>query len=158
MANFNLSVEIHGGTSYSPHGDRCTLSHGVFESWLHPSRYRTKFCNDGMNCARRVCFFAHAADQMRAVSDEEDEKVCHTVPPLTPSRTLSIDSNDMLQDDSVFGQNIRPTEQASVSSLRASLDNIDLDHLWRSDSQDSNEQLSRMNSIWASPLDIGFSR
>ena len=23
-------------------GDQCPFSHGVFESWLHPSRYRTQ--------------------------------------------------------------------------------------------------------------------
>ena len=141
--------------TYSPHGDSCTLSHGVFESWLHPSRYRTKFCNDGVNCTRRVCFFAHTSDQLREVSDEEDEKICQPVPP--PLAHALSGSNDMLHDDSLFGQHVGPAEQVSVRSLSDSLDNIDLDHLWRSDSQDSNEQLSR-SSIWASTLDIGFSR
>ncbi|XP_078439720.1 zinc finger CCCH domain-containing protein 20-like [Wolffia australiana] len=54
-------------------GDACEYAHGVFECWLHPSRYRTQACKDGVNCRRRVCFFAHTPDQLRAVS-----------PPMSP--------------------------------------------------------------------------
>ncbi|XP_078431271.1 zinc finger CCCH domain-containing protein 2-like [Wolffia australiana] len=46
-------------------GDACELAHGVFECWLHPDRYRTQPCKDGLACRRRVCFFAHTADQLR---------------------------------------------------------------------------------------------
>ncbi|CAK8568409.1 unnamed protein product [Lathyrus sativus] len=46
-------------------GDSCYFAHGVFECWLHPSRYRTQLCNDGTACRRRVCFFAHTIDQLR---------------------------------------------------------------------------------------------
>jgi hypothetical protein len=46
-------------------GDACELAHGVFECWLHPSRYRTQPCKDGTGCRRRVCFFAHTPDQLR---------------------------------------------------------------------------------------------
>ncbi|KAL3825225.1 hypothetical protein ACJIZ3_021254 [Penstemon smallii] len=49
-------------------GDGCEFSHGVFECWLHPARYRTQPCKDGMNCTRRVCFFAHSPDQLRVLS------------------------------------------------------------------------------------------
>ncbi|RWV83260.1 hypothetical protein GW17_00055162 [Ensete ventricosum] len=49
-------------------GDACEFAHGVFECWLHPARYRTQPCKDGTTCARRVCFFAHAADQLRILS------------------------------------------------------------------------------------------
>lgn len=48
-----------------PHGDKCPYAHNVFEYWLHPTRYRTQLCNDGMNCRRRVCFFAHSTAQLR---------------------------------------------------------------------------------------------
>ncbi|XP_074567480.1 zinc finger CCCH domain-containing protein 35-like [Curcuma longa] len=48
-------------------GDACELAHGVFECWLHPDRYRTQTCKDGVGCRRRVCFFAHTADQLRPV-------------------------------------------------------------------------------------------
>lgn len=46
-------------------GDRCPYAHNVFEYWLHPTRYRTQLCNDGRNCARRVCFFAHTLEEVR---------------------------------------------------------------------------------------------
>eukprot|EP00245_Coleochaete_scutata_P007104 TRINITY_DN22199_c0_g1_i1.p1 TRINITY_DN22199_c0_g1~~TRINITY_DN22199_c0_g1_i1.p1 ORF type:complete len:629 (-),score=87.12 TRINITY_DN22199_c0_g1_i1:1143-3029(-) len=46
-------------------GDACEYAHGVFECWLHPARYRTQPCKDGRNCRRRVCFFAHAQEQLR---------------------------------------------------------------------------------------------
>ncbi|KAK7311403.1 hypothetical protein RJT34_09533 [Clitoria ternatea] len=46
-------------------GDTCQFAHGVFECWLHPSRYRTQLCKDGTGCRRRVCFFAHTDDQLR---------------------------------------------------------------------------------------------
>ncbi|KAK7283219.1 hypothetical protein RIF29_12599 [Crotalaria pallida] len=48
-------------------GDTCHLAHGVFECWLHPSRYRTQMCKDGTCCRRRVCFFAHTAEQLRVL-------------------------------------------------------------------------------------------
>ncbi|KAL6963332.1 hypothetical protein U1Q18_047780 [Sarracenia purpurea var. burkii] len=48
-------------------GDSCEFSHGVFECWLHPTRYRTLPCKDGTHCRRRVCFFAHTPDQLRVL-------------------------------------------------------------------------------------------
>ncbi|KAL6758158.1 hypothetical protein V8C86DRAFT_1808997, partial [Haematococcus lacustris] len=51
-----------------PRGDSCTFSHNVFEYWLHPSRYRTQLCNDGIGCNRKVCFFAHTLDELRVSS------------------------------------------------------------------------------------------
>ncbi|KAH6833907.1 hypothetical protein C2S53_005348 [Perilla frutescens var. hirtella] len=50
-------------------GDNCDFSHGVFECWLHPSRYRTEACKDGKNCKRKVCFFAHSTRQLRIVPE-----------------------------------------------------------------------------------------
>ncbi|GAV74046.1 zf-CCCH domain-containing protein [Cephalotus follicularis] len=52
-----------------PRGDDCEFSHGVFECWLHPSRYRTEACKDGKNCKRKVCFFAHSPSQLRLLSE-----------------------------------------------------------------------------------------
>lgn len=46
-------------------GDSCMYAHGVFECWLHPSRYRTQLCTDGVSCTRRVCFFAHRECELR---------------------------------------------------------------------------------------------
>lgn len=47
-------------------GEMCPYSHGVFESWLHPSRYRTQLCKDGTSCSRPLCFFAHSLPELRA--------------------------------------------------------------------------------------------
>ncbi|KAI4363625.1 hypothetical protein MLD38_019818 [Melastoma candidum] len=47
-------------------GDACEQAHGVFEYWLHPARYRTRACNAGRFCQRKVCFFAHSMEELRA--------------------------------------------------------------------------------------------
>ena len=51
------------------HGDRCLFSHNVYESWLHPSRFRTGMCAFGPKCSRTVCFFAHSAAELRPRDD-----------------------------------------------------------------------------------------
>lgn len=48
-------------------GDMCEYAHGVFECWLHPAQYRTRLCKDGVECNRKVCFFAHKAEELRPV-------------------------------------------------------------------------------------------
>ena len=49
-------------------GDNCPFAHGVFECWLHPSRYRTTLCKEGAGCSRPICFFAHSVAQLREPS------------------------------------------------------------------------------------------
>ncbi|XP_021752052.1 zinc finger CCCH domain-containing protein 23-like [Chenopodium quinoa] len=49
-----------------PRGELCEYAHGVFEYWLHPTKYRTRFCNAGNRCTRPICFFAHSLKQLRA--------------------------------------------------------------------------------------------
>ncbi|KAF8058893.1 zinc finger CCCH domain-containing protein 24 [Scenedesmus sp. PABB004] len=49
-------------------GASCPHSHHVFESWLHPMKFRTMLCKDGDDCHREVCFFAHGAEQLRMPS------------------------------------------------------------------------------------------
>ncbi|XP_052181254.1 zinc finger CCCH domain-containing protein 54-like [Diospyros lotus] len=46
-------------------GDACPFAHGVFEYWLHPDKYRTRPCNAGESCERKVCFFAHSLAELR---------------------------------------------------------------------------------------------
>ncbi|XP_057455529.1 zinc finger CCCH domain-containing protein 2 isoform X2 [Lotus japonicus] len=57
-------------------GDSCEYAHGVFECWLHPSRYRTEACKDGKNCKRKVCFFAHTPRQLRILPVTSNEISC----------------------------------------------------------------------------------
>ncbi|KAL8461227.1 hypothetical protein ACS0TY_032627 [Phlomoides rotata] len=65
-------------------GENCDFSHGVFECWLHPSRYRTEACKDGKNCKRKVCFFAHSTRQLRIVPESPPS------PPMnSPTAALS---------------------------------------------------------------------
>ncbi|WRX16345.1 zinc finger protein [Theobroma cacao] len=52
-----------------PRGDDCDFAHGVFECWLHPTRYRTEACKDGKNCKRKICFFAHSSRELRLLPD-----------------------------------------------------------------------------------------
>lgn len=33
-----------------------------------PPRYRTQLCNDGVNCKRKICFFAHTLEELRVSS------------------------------------------------------------------------------------------
>eukprot|EP00210_Caulerpa_lentillifera_P005105 g4877.t1 len=47
-------------------GDSCSYAHGVFECWLHPSKFRTQLCKDGNKCRRPVCFFAHSLMELRS--------------------------------------------------------------------------------------------
>ncbi|CAJ2676326.1 unnamed protein product [Trifolium pratense] len=56
-------------------GDSCEFAHGVFECWLHPARYRTQPCKDGTSCRRRVCFFAHTTEQLRAPTQQSPRSV-----------------------------------------------------------------------------------
>lgn len=70
-----------------PRGDACEFAHGVFECWLHPSRYRTQLCKDGMQCTRRACFFAHASNQLRVPTDAFGNALGRSSP--TPSGNTS---------------------------------------------------------------------
>jgi uncharacterized paraquat-inducible protein A len=47
-------------------GSSCPNSHNVFESFLHPQKYRTMMCKDRDKCSRPVCFFAHSPDEVRS--------------------------------------------------------------------------------------------
>ncbi|CAO2839105.1 unnamed protein product [Amaranthus hypochondriacus] len=54
-----------GSSGNCPRGELCEFAHGVFEYWLHPTKYRTRVCNLGGQCTRPVCFFAHSPKELR---------------------------------------------------------------------------------------------
>lgn len=85
-------------------GDACELAHGIFESWLHPARYRTQPCKDGRCCRRRVCFFAHTREQLRLLS------------PPSPSSSSSLYIPAM--EASLEAFNLSASSPSSTSSLR----------------------------------------
>ncbi|KAG8052805.1 hypothetical protein GUJ93_ZPchr0001g32443 [Zizania palustris] len=66
-------------------GDACEYAHGVFECWLHPTRYRTQPCKDGTACRRRVCFFAHTPDQLRVLPPQQSSPKSVASSPLAES-------------------------------------------------------------------------
>ncbi|KAJ8438883.1 hypothetical protein Cgig2_007728 [Carnegiea gigantea] len=57
-----------GRSGTCPRGDLCGYTHGVFEYWLHPAKYRTRYCNARGFCTRPVCFFAHSPQELRVPS------------------------------------------------------------------------------------------
>ncbi|KAI3698701.1 hypothetical protein L2E82_42441 [Cichorium intybus] len=86
-------------------GDSCEFAHGVFECWLHPSRYRTEACKDGKNCQRKICFFAHTPRQLRVVPPETTVPVkkhhtesCHC---CAHCRSLSETMNELISNPSL---------------------------------------------------------
>eukprot|EP01026_Neomeris_dumetosa_P056502 TRINITY_DN516_c0_g1_i1.p1 TRINITY_DN516_c0_g1~~TRINITY_DN516_c0_g1_i1.p1 ORF type:complete len:471 (+),score=49.03 TRINITY_DN516_c0_g1_i1:101-1414(+) len=73
-------------------GDICTYAHGVFEAWLHPSKYRTQLCKDGLACGRKVCFFAHHLAELRAVESSASENDQHVESPTSSLHGFPQDS------------------------------------------------------------------
>lgn len=73
-----------------PKGDACEYAHGIFECWLHPAQYRTRLCKDEINCARRVCFFAHKREELRPLYPSTGSAV-----PSPRSYSSSANSFDM---------------------------------------------------------------
>ncbi|GBF98930.1 hypothetical protein Rsub_11722 [Raphidocelis subcapitata] len=66
-----------------PRGDECPCTHNLFEYWLHPDRFRTCICEQGPNCNRPICFFAHAEDERRPLPEGSSDPA--TLPGAQPS-------------------------------------------------------------------------
>ncbi|RVW96361.1 Zinc finger CCCH domain-containing protein 49 [Vitis vinifera] len=90
LGNFTIPARrvLTSGRGTAKKGDSCEFAHGVFECWLHPARYRTQPCKDGPNCRRRVCFFAHTAEQLRVLPQQS---------PRTPGSVESYDGSPLRQ-------------------------------------------------------------
>ncbi|KAF5736438.1 CCCH-type zinc finger protein with ARM repeat domain isoform 1 [Tripterygium wilfordii] len=91
-------------------GDMCEYAHGVFECWLHPAQYRTRLCKDGTSCNRRVCFFAHTAEELRPLYVSTESAV------LSPRASASA-ANVM---DMATALNHFPGSPSSVSAMSPS--------------------------------------
>lgn len=91
-------------------GDMCEYAHGVFECWLHPAQYRTRLCKDGTSCNRRVCFFAHTAEEMRPLYVSTGSAV--------PSPRASASGPSVM--DMAAAMNLLPGSLSSVSSMSPS--------------------------------------
>ncbi|KAJ0094842.1 hypothetical protein Patl1_17202 [Pistacia atlantica] len=88
-------------------GDMCEYAHGVFECWLHPAQYRTRLCKDGTSCNRRVCFFAHTAEELRPLYVSSGSVV-----PSPRSSVSSAGVMDMAATLSLF-----PGSPSSISAM-----------------------------------------
>ncbi|CAI8607506.1 unnamed protein product [Vicia faba] len=88
-------------------GDLCEYGHGVFECWLHPAQYRTRLCKDGTSCNRRVCFFAHVAEELRPLYPSTGSAV-----PSPRSSGSALNVMDM-----AAAMNLLPGSPSAVSSM-----------------------------------------
>ncbi|CAI9779900.1 unnamed protein product [Fraxinus pennsylvanica] len=128
-------------------GDDCEYAHGVFECWLHPARYRTQPCKDGLNCKRRVCFFAHSADQLRILSPRAES---YDGSPHRLAFTSSPDSGSPPTESPPM----TPATATSMSSLSRSLGSNSIHEMIASLRQ---LQLSKVKSIPSWNLQVGCS-
>ncbi|KAL8236442.1 hypothetical protein R6Q59_017523 [Mikania micrantha] len=104
-------------------GDGCEFAHGVFECWLHPHRYRTQPCKDGVNCRRRVCFFAHTPEQLRVLSPHTDSGFASLFSSPAGTSTPPSESPPMSPID---GSLSRSLGSVSVSDMLSSLRRLQL--------------------------------
>ena len=91
-------------------GDMCEYAHGVFECWLHPAQYRTRLCKDGTSCNRRVCFFAHTAEELRPLYVSTGSAV--------PSPRSSASAASVM--DMAAAMNLLPGSPSSISAMSPS--------------------------------------
>ncbi|KAK4768925.1 hypothetical protein SAY86_027075 [Trapa natans] len=83
-------------------GDTCEFAHGVFECWLHPDCYRTQPCKDGLNCPRRVCFFAHTPDQLRIPQQQQHSPTASTESDYGSPHGLCSDTHHLIKSAAPF--------------------------------------------------------
>ncbi|XP_057458639.1 zinc finger CCCH domain-containing protein 30-like [Lotus japonicus] len=133
-------------------GDMCEYAHGVFECWLHPAQYRTRLCKDGTSCNRRVCFFAHTAEELRplyvstgsAVPSPRSSASAASVMDMAAAMSLLPGSPSSISSmsPSHFGQPMSPSASGiSLSSPSWAQPNVPALHL-----PGSNFQSSRLRS------------
>ncbi|KAL2326452.1 hypothetical protein Fmac_025510 [Flemingia macrophylla] len=114
-------------------GDMCEYAHGVFECWLHPAQYRTRLCKDGTSCNRRVCFFAHTAEELRPLYVSTGSAV--------PSPRSSASASNVM--DMAAAMSLLPGSPSSVSSMSPS-------HFGQPMSPSANG-MSLSSAAWAQP-------
>ncbi|KAJ6315559.1 hypothetical protein OIU78_018938 [Salix suchowensis] len=115
-------------------GDLCEYAHGIFESWLHPTQYKTRVCKEGTNCMRRVCFFAHTLNELRplnmpagAESSKEDVIDFTTASNLLPGSSPAVSStspstfNPLKHLSSNSSHSSGPWPQQTIPNLHSSL-------------------------------------
>jgi hypothetical protein len=99
-------------------GDACSLSHGVFECWLHPSKYKTHLCTEGSKCGRELCFFAHSVEELR---EPFEDCVACSLPSCKIGSAVSLTPRSVCGNFSGFNSaNVSPdASQGSISTFSA---------------------------------------
>lgn len=135
-------------------GDRCQFAHGVFETWLHPDKYKTQMCRDQGNCQRKVCFFAHSEMELRdgdgdGVKEGKSNMISpksvlnmNQALPQSPPPQLRIDNDTKVLDrwrerKEIGGQNI--ANDALVQDSNCNINNL-------------NEAFEELNVDWVDEL------
>ncbi|GLU00276.1 hypothetical protein SLE2022_176540 [Rubroshorea leprosula] len=114
-------------------GDMCEYAHGVFECWLHPAQYRTRLCKDGTSCNRRVCFFAHTAEELRPLYVSTGSAV--------PSPRSSASAASVM--DMAAAMSLLPSSPSSLSAMSPSPFNQPM--------SPSANSLSHSSAAWPQP-------
>lgn len=78
-----------------------------------PHRYKTRLCSFGSNCNRPICFFAHAADELRCATTTETD-------PRDSDEQLMVMQLIMGQQDGGLGQPAVQTGSGGSSVLAGS--------------------------------------
>lgn len=104
-------------------GDHCPYAHNVFEYWLHPTRYRTQLCNDGMSCQRKICFFAHSLDELRVPAC----KPFVSPEALATAAGAAATESDVRRRSGVVGS---PIANLDIGTTRSSMDSVRQSSEW----------------------------
>jgi len=126
---------------FCPRGASCPYAHGVFESWLHPSRYRTQLCKDGLRCTRKACFFAHRAKELRNVRTAANAEV-------NPDGNIENTNNndgDNINNNNYSNSNDNNSNKSTVDTVAKTMISTTMQH-----QQQQQQQLAQSRSeSWA---------
>ncbi|PWA75556.1 zinc finger, CCCH-type, Ankyrin repeat-containing domain protein [Artemisia annua] len=121
----NFESKREKGTCRS--GDLCKYAHGIFECWMHPDKYRTRFCDHGTGCKRYACFFAHNEEELRHVKSPSPSGIGMLNWQVSPGSNLHA---RLFPDQSMFSpknnlsvfnqfQSMSPQSVEAISPMRA---------------------------------------
>lgn len=125
-------------------GDWCPYAHNVFEYWLHPTRYRTQLCNDGSNCNRKICFFAHSLDELRV----PETKPFVSPEALATAAAAASSENDAQRRTGTVGPPSADLDLTPVQMARMSIESVRQSQDWgpvpmpRNETNSSSDQSS----------------
>ncbi|XP_076946148.1 zinc finger CCCH domain-containing protein 49-like [Bidens hawaiensis] len=137
---------------YCFRGDHCEFAHGVFEHWLHPSRYRTQACKDGTTCQRKICFFAHTS-----ILDTPPFSPVHSGGGFSPASRVS----SRLSRTEPAGNNYELVHNMQAMNLNAGDQAPNVNPAWMDSSEQrlmfspsTNSSLPHLDQVWFVPKTV----